>query len=137
MIRSTVALIAHDSQRAEMLSFIKLYRYKLGNFNIVATRETGLMISSFTGLPVSLLDSEMNGGDQQIGDKITKGEVHAVIFLRDPLISHSSEPDVNYLLRICDVFNIPIATNKATAEPILNSLTEDIEIWKKEEVGSR
>jgi len=136
MVRSTLALIAHDSKKTEMLSFVKLHRNELGYFRIIATRGTGSLVSAGTGLTVTVVHSETEGGDREIGDKIIRGEIHGLIFLRDPLISHSSEPDVNNLLRVCDVYKIPMATNIATAESILDSLLEDLQIWKREKVTS-
>jgi len=87
---------------------------------LVATGTTGKYIQSRIGLPVRLMKSGPLGGDQQIGALVAGGEVQAVIFLRDPLTAHPHEPDVSALVRLCDVHNVPLATNLATAEAVVN-----------------
>ena len=91
---------------------------------MLATRGTGRLIQSRTDLPVTLLQSGPLGGDQQIGALVANGEIDAVIFLRDSLTAHPHEPDVAALLRICDVHNVPLATNIATAEAVMHLIFE-------------
>jgi methylglyoxal synthase len=120
MERPAIALIAHDSKKEEMIELAKAHREKLAELKLVATRSTGQLIEARTGLPVTLLQSGALGGDQQIGALVANGDVVAVIFLRDPLTAQSHEPDISALLRVCDVHNVPLATNLATAEAILH-----------------
>ena len=120
----TLALIAHDNKKEEMLSLVADHRDELANLSLVATRSTGMLIQSRTGLNVTLMQSGPMGGDQQIGSLVASGIVKAVIFLRDPLGKHPHDPDIFMLMRICDVHNIPLATNTATAYLIIKSLEE-------------
>ena len=116
----TLALIAHDNKKEEMLSLVTDHRDELANLSLVATRSTGMLIQSRTGLNVTLMQSGPMGGDQQIGSLVASGIVKAVIFLRDPLTVQPHEPDVSALLRVCDVHNVPLATNLTTAEAVLH-----------------
>ena len=122
MNRFTVALIAHDSKKEDMLHLVKKYRDEISRVDVVATKGTGLLIQGRTGLTVTLISSGPRGGDQQIGALVAHGRVQAVIFLRDPLTAQAHEPDISALLRICDVHNVPLATNSATAEVVLSSI---------------
>ena len=124
MERLALALIAHDSKKEDMICLVKAHQEELAGLDLVATRSTGQMIQSRVGLPVTLMESGPHGGDQQIGALIANGDVRAVIFLRDPLMAQAHEPDISALLRICDVHNVPLATNLATAEAILHLLFE-------------
>ena len=124
MDRFNLALIAHDSKKEDMLRLVKKYQDELGKVDLVATRSTGMLIQGRTGLPVTLMNSGPHGGDQQIGALVAQDKVQAVIFLRDPLTAQPHEPDISALLRICDVHNVPLATNLATAETLLNSLLQ-------------
>lgn len=118
----TVALIAHDQKKDDIVAFAKTHREILANFNLVATGTTGLVISKATGLKVERMNSGPLGGDQQIGAMVASGEVDAIIFLRDPLTAQPHEPDITALLRVADVHNVPLATNLATAEILVHSL---------------
>lgn len=118
----TVALIAHDQKKDDIVAFSKTHREILANFNLVATGTTGLVISKATGLKVERMNSGPLGGDQQIGAMVASGEVDAIIFLRDPLTAQPHEPDITALLRVADVHNVPLATNLATAEILVHSL---------------
>jgi methylglyoxal synthase len=120
----TLALIAHDSKKEDMVSLVKAHREELNEINLVATRSTGKLIQSETALPVTLLQSGPHGGDQQIGALVANGDVRAVIFLRDPMTAQPHEPDITALLRICDVHDVPLATNLATAEAVLHLMFE-------------
>jgi len=120
MEKTTIALIAHDAKKADMVYLVQSHREEFSRLNLVATGTTGKYIQSRIGLPVRLMKSGPQGGDQQIGALVAGGEVQAVIFLRDPLTAHPHEPDVSALVRLCDVHNIPLATNLATAEAVVN-----------------
>lgn len=124
MEKPTLALIAHDAKKADMLYLAQAHKAALARMNLVATGTTGRFILDRIGLPVRLMKSGPLGGDQQIGAMIANGEVTAVVFLRDPLTAHPHEPDVSALLRVCDVHNVPLATNLATAEAVLHYLSE-------------
>ena len=124
MEKLTLALIAHDSKKADVLQLVKAHKERLAEFDLVATRGTGQLIQSRVGLSVTLVQSGPYGGDQQIGALVTNGDVRAVIFLRDPLMAQPHEPDISALLRVCDAHNVPLATNLATAEAVLHTLFE-------------
>jgi len=119
-MRKTLAMVAHDGKKDDLVRLVKTHKEELAEVDLVATRSTGQLTQERTGLPVTLLQSGPLGGDQQIGALIASGEVNAVIFLRDPLTAHPHEPDVSALLRVCDVHNVPLATNIATAEAVLH-----------------
>lgn len=119
-----IALIAHDKKKAEMVELAAAFRDVLACHHLVATGTTGRLIQEKTGLNVECLLSGPLGGDQQIGARIADGQVDMVIFLRDPLTAHPHEPDVSALLRLCDVRNIPVATNAATARLLLGTLAK-------------
>jgi methylglyoxal synthase len=115
----TIALIAHDKKKNEMLEFVGHHKDLLSKYHLIATHTTGTLISETFGLPVETMMSGPLGGDQQIGAQIATEKVDFVIFLRDPLTSQPHEPDINALLRICDVHNIPLATNRKSAHILL------------------
>lgn len=115
----TIALIAHDKKKGEMLEFASHHRDLLAKFHLVATRTTGTLIKEKLGLEVETMMSGPLGGDQQIGALVATDQVDYVIFLRDPLTSQPHEPDINALLRLCDVHNIPLATNRNSAHILL------------------
>ncbi|MEN8615285.1 methylglyoxal synthase [Dehalogenimonas sp. THU2] len=133
----TLALIAHDNKKEEMLSLVKSHREELSKLSLVATRATGLLVQARTNLPVTLMQSGPMGGDQQIGSLVASGVVKAIIFLRDPLTVQPHEPDVTALLRVCDVHNVPLATNVATAEAVLHLIFEHPEVINEVSVRSR
>jgi methylglyoxal synthase len=124
MKKFTLALIAHDSKKEDMVQLVKAHKEEIARFRLVATRSTGQIVMEKTNIPVALMQSGPLGGDQQIGAMVADEEVDAVIFLRDPLTAHSHEPDVSALLRICDAHGIPLATNIATAEAVLHLIAE-------------
>jgi methylglyoxal synthase len=130
MKKFTLALIAHDSRKEDMVQLIKAHKEELAGVNLLATRGTGQLVMARTRLPVTLLQTGPMGGDQQIGALVANEEVDAVIFLHDPLTTHPHEPDVSGLLRVCDAHVIPIATNIAAAEAVLHLLTEHPEALK-------
>ena len=123
-MRSTLALIAHDSRKDDMVRLIRAHREELAGVDLVATRSTGQLVQGRTGLPVKLMKDGPLGGDLQIGASVVTGEVDAVIFLRDPLAAHPREPNVSAVLRVCDLNNVPLATNLASAEAILRFVAE-------------
>ena len=115
----TIALIAHDKKKEEMLDFASNHRELLSKFHLVATRTTGTLLKEKLGLEVETMMSGPLGGDQQIGALVATEQVHYVIFMRDPLTSQPHEPDINALLRLCDVHNIPLATNRKSGHILL------------------
>jgi methylglyoxal synthase len=120
MKNGTIALIAHDGKKEELVDFVLRHQEWFSGFDLVGTGTTGGRIAS-TGISIECLASGPLGGDAQIAARITEGEVHAVIFFRDPMGKHPHEPDINMLLRQCDVHNIPLATNPATAQLLVGN----------------
>ena len=117
-----IALIAHDKKKTEIVKLVLEYMDVFKDKTLYATGTTGRLISQATGLKVHCVLSGPMGGDQQIGARVADGGVGLVIFLRDPLTAQPHEPDVSALLRLCDVHNIPLATNLASAAVMLTSL---------------
>lgn len=117
-----IALIAHDKMKDDMIEFVRRYKSVFEDNELMGTGTTGQLIIDNTGLKVQRFLSGPMGGDQQIGAKVSQGEIDFVIFLRDPLTVQPHEPDVNALLRICDVHCIPLATNIGAAEVIVKAL---------------
>jgi methylglyoxal synthase len=122
MKKFTLALIAHDAKKEDMVQLVKAHKEELAEVDLVATRSTGQLVMGRTRLPVTLMQSGPLGGDQQIGAMAANEVIDAVIFLRDPLTAHPHEPDVAALLRVCDAHGVPLATNIATAEAVLHLL---------------
>lgn len=116
---NTIALIAHDKKKNEMLEFVGHHKDLLENFHLVATKTTGTLIRDTFGLDIETMMSGPLGGDQQIGARVAVGDVDYVVFLRDPLTSQPHEPDINALLRLCDVHDVPLATNRKSAHILL------------------
>ncbi len=125
MNKYTIAMVAHDAKKEAMVELAKENKEKLSKLKLVATKTTGQLIRDNAGIQVSLLQSGPMGGDQQIGAMVAGGELEAVIFLRDPLTAQPHEPDISALMRVCDVHNVPLATNLATAEAVLNFIFEE------------
>jgi diacylglycerol kinase (ATP) len=121
---ATIALIAHDSKKDDIVNFARQYAPVLGRYRLIATGTTGQRIQSATELPIQSFLSGPEGGDAQIAAEVATGNVLAVVFLVDPLYAQPHEPDIQALLRICNVHNVPLATNLATAETILNSFAK-------------
>ncbi|HHV63963.1 MAG TPA: methylglyoxal synthase [Peptococcaceae bacterium] len=122
----SVALIAHDQMKPKMIEFTLKYKDILAKCKLIATGTTGSLIEEHTGLQVEKVLSGPLGGDQQIGSKISCGKVNVVVFLRDPLTAQPHEPDITALLRICDVHNIPVATNRKTAEILISYIQDHL-----------
>ena len=116
-----LACIAHDAKKPEMVHLAMQYKEVFENYNIVATGTTGRHIR-LTGVEVLEMKSGPLGGDAQIAAMVTNNEILGIIFLVDPLDVHPHQVDVSMLLRICNVHNVPLATNKATAEILLREL---------------
>ncbi len=121
MSEKIIALIAHDGKKADMVAFATFNREKLRNFNLIATATTGRLLVEKVGLDVECLLSGPRGGDAQIAARVAQGNVDAVFFLVDPLDKHPHDPDIQTLLRACNVHNVPIATNVATADLIISA----------------
>ena len=120
--QKNIALIAHDSKKELIVQFCTAYCRILSQHKLVATGTTGKrMITDQTGLPVRGYNSGPLGGDQQIGAKIVEGRVDFVIFFSDPLTAQPHDPDVKALLRIAQVYDIPIANNRASADFMIHS----------------
>ena len=117
----TIALIAHDNKKAEMVNWALKNTATLKNYNLCGTGTTAKLVAEATDLPVKRYLSGPLGGDQQIGAKVAEGKIDAVIFFWDPLESQPHDPDVKALLRISVVYDIPIATNRATADYVIHS----------------
>lgn len=116
-----IAIIAHDGKKAEMVQFLLDNKEALKKVELVATGTTGSHVKK-AGLAVRPLLSGPLGGDAQIAAMVAEGTVNMVIFFRDPLDKHPHEPDVQMLMRLCDVHNVPLATNPATASILLKNL---------------
>jgi len=118
-----IALIAHDGKKAEMVSFLRDHLKLLhrDDIHLVATGTTGKHILA-AGLNVKRYLSGPLGGDAQIATKVAEGKIDAVFFFRDPLDKHPHEPDIAMLMRICDVHNVPLATNPATAKLVFDGM---------------
>ncbi len=117
-----IALIAHDKKKSLMIDLCKEFEDVLNKHDLFATGTTGKLIMEKTNLIVTRMASGPLGGDQQIGSLVAKEEIDMVIFLRDPLTAQPHEPDVSALLRLCDVFNIPLATNHRSAHIMLSAI---------------
>ncbi len=115
--------MAHDGKKADMVAFATFNREKLAQFNLVATGTTGHLLVEKIGLEVECLLSGPLGGDAQIAARVSQGEVDAVFFFVDPLDKHPHDPDIQTLLRACNVHDVPIATNVATADLIISEET--------------
>ncbi len=120
-----IALIAHDKKKNDMTELAIEYRDVLAKHELFATGTTGTLVMGETGLSIHRMKSGPLGGDQQIGSMIADGQLDLVLFLRDPLTSQPHEPDVSALLRLCDVQNIPLATNRKSAKIMLTALAHD------------
>lgn len=119
--QKNIALIAHDQKKEELIKWCDKNKEILKNHFLCGTGTTARMITDKTGLPVRGYNSGPLGGDQQIGAKIVEGKVNLIIFFSDPLTAQPHDPDVKALLRIAQVYDIPIANNRATADFIITS----------------
>jgi len=129
--RMKIALIAHDEKKNEMVNFSIAYEHIFAQHSLYATGTTGKRIMEETNLSIERLMSGPLGGDQQIGSMIATGNMDLIIFFRDPLTAQPHEPDVSALLRLCDVYGIPLATNIATAELLIRSVEKGYFSWRE------
>lgn len=113
--KPTIALIAHDGKKADMVAFAKDHAVLLAKYKLVATGTTGQLLVDKAGLPVQRMASGPIGGDAQIASMVVEGIIRAVFFFVDPLGKHPHDPDIQMLMRICNVHNVPLATNPASA----------------------
>lgn len=125
-----IALIAHDTKKELMVQFCIAYCGVLSKHNLFATGTTGKMVAEATGLNVQRYLSGSQGGDQQIAARISCNEVDLLLFFRDPISVKPHEPNDMNLLRLCDVHNIPVATNIATAEALIHALERGDLDWR-------
>ncbi|WP_019140037.1 methylglyoxal synthase [Noviherbaspirillum massiliense] len=121
-MKKRIALIAHDHKKDDMVDLASEYADLLRQCLLVATGTTGKRLSEEVGLTVERKLSGPSGGDLQIGAELAEGRIDCVIFLRDPMTPQPHEPDINALVRACDVHNIPCATNVSTARLLLSQL---------------
>lgn len=126
-----IALIAHDKKKELMVDFCIAYKGILQSHNLFATGTTGSFVAEGTGLEVYRYAPGPLGGEQQIGARIALNEMDMVIFLRDPLTAREHEPDSHSILRLCDVHNIPFATNIASAELLIKGLERGDLSWRE------
>ena len=126
-----IALIAHDSKKELMTQFCIAYCGVLSRHNICATGTTGRIVAEATGLQIMKFLSGTHGGDQQIASRIACNEIDLLLFFRDPIHVKPGEPDEANLLRLCDVHNIPVATNIATAEALIHALERGDLDWRE------
>lgn len=126
-----IGLIAHDAKKKLMQNFCIAYRGILSRHSLYATGTTGRLIEEVTNLNVHKYLAGHLGGEQQLGAQIEHNQIDLVIFLRDPLAMNSHEPDINNVLRLCDMHNIPLATNLATAELMIKALERGDLEWRE------
>lgn len=126
-----IALVAHDEKKDEMVNFSIAYEPIFSKHTLYATGTTGKRIMAETDLSIEKFMSGPLGGDQQIGAMVATGEMDLIIFFRDPLTAQPHEPDVSALLRLCDVYGIPLATNIATAELLIRSVEKGYFSWRE------
>lgn len=126
-----IALIAHDAKKKLMQNFCIAYRGILSKHELYATGTTGRLVEEVTNLNIHKYLAGHLGGEQQVCAQIEHNEIDLVIFLRDPLNPKTHEPDVNNALRLCDMYNIPLATNLASAELLVKSLDRGDLEWRE------
>lgn len=125
-----IALIAHDKKKELMVQFCIAYCGVFSKHNLCATGTTGKIVSEATGLKINRYLSGSQGGDQQIAARISCNEIDLLLFFRDPISAKPYEPNDVNLLRLCDVHNIPVATNIATAEALIHALERGDLDWR-------
>jgi methylglyoxal synthase len=117
-----IALIAHDMKKAELIALVRKHLPFFQKQQLVATGQTGEKLAHDLGLTVERVAHGPSGGDLIIGGRVAEGLISAVLFFRDPLTAQPHEPDVSALMRVCDVHQIPLATNVGTAELVIEAL---------------
>ncbi|MCD8082654.1 MAG: methylglyoxal synthase [Clostridiales bacterium] len=126
-----IGLIAHDTKKKLMQNFCIAYRGILGKHELFATGTTGRLVEEVTNLNIHKFLAGHLGGSQQLASQIEHNEMDMVIFLRDPLTPKTHEPNVNDVVRLCDIYNIPLATNLATAELLIKALERGDLEWRE------
>ena len=126
-----IGFIAHDGKKKLMQNCCVAYRGILAKHELYATETTGRLIEDVTGIPVHKLLAGHVGGEQQIGAMVEQNQIDLMIFLRDPETPKSSEPDIAKAIRSCDIHNVPLATNIASAEVLLKSLERGDLEWRE------
>jgi methylglyoxal synthase len=121
----TLAVIAHDHKKADLVAWATFNRETLARFRLMATRHTARLMQDKVGLTVERLLSGPEGGDAQIAALVATGEVDACYFFVDPLSAQPHDPDIRALMRVCNVHNVPLATNLATADLVMAALADD------------
>lgn len=119
----TLALIAHDNKKADLVAWATFNRETLVRFHLVGTRQTARLVRDKVGLEVEAMLGGPEGGDAQIAARVAEGRINAVFFFVDPLAAQPHDPDIRALLRVCNVHNVPVATNLSTADLIITGLT--------------
>lgn len=130
VILMKVAFIAHDKKKDDLVNFAKAYESIFCQHTLYSTGTTGQRIMDETALKLHRFNSGPLGGDQEIGALIAQNEMDVVIFFRDPLTAQPHEPDIAALIRLCDVYNIPLATNMGTAEVLVHGLQRGDLHWR-------
>ncbi len=130
--RPRIAVIAHDGKKADLVAFATYNRERLARCRLIATGTTGHLLKEKIGLEVERVESGPLGGDIQIANRVVDGTVDAVMFIVDPLDKHPHDPDIQTLLRICNVRNVPLATNVASADILITSRL----LWPQEELDT-
>lgn len=120
-----MALIAHDNKKVDLIVWATFNRETLSRFSLMATRHTAQLLRTKVGLEIEELLSGPEGGDAQIAARVATGSVDVVLFFVDPLSAQPHDPDIRALLRVCNVHNVPLATNLATADLIIAALAPD------------
>ncbi|RSK27410.1 methylglyoxal synthase [Bacillus sp. HMF5848] len=126
-----ISLIAHDRKKNDLIQFVTAYKQIFAQHELYATGTTGLKIMEATGLNIHRFQSGPLGGDQEIGALIAKNEMDVIFFFRDPLTAQPHEPDVTALVRLCDVYAIPLATNMGTAEILVQGIRRGDMHWRE------
>ena len=124
-----IALMSHDNKKELMIQFCIAYCGVLARHTLCATNSTGKQVSEATGLPINLFLSHEHGGIQQIGARIAYNEIDMVLFFDDPM-SNDLSNDVRYICRLCDQYNVPFASNVATAEVLIHGLSRGDLDWR-------
>lgn len=125
-----IAISSHDSKKELMIQFCIAYYGTLSKHSLCATATTGKLVSEATGLNIFKFLSAKQGGEQQIAARVSCNEIDMVLFFRDPMSSRLIDQDSNNLTRLCDVYNIPVATNIATAEALIHALARGDLDWR-------
>ncbi|WNS74011.1 methylglyoxal synthase [Bacillus sp. DTU_2020_1000418_1_SI_GHA_SEK_038] len=125
-----IALIAHDKKKNDLVRFVTAYKNILAEHTLFATGTTGSRLINETGLNIHRFQSGPFGGDQEIGALVANNKMDIVIFFRDPLTAQPHEPDVTALMRLCDVYSVPLATNMGTAEILIKGLERGDLSWR-------